>query len=117
MGKRAATILSEQARAYRKAVCAAVLVQRIARGKLTGKLSVSITVCPPDRRARDLDNLPKGILDSLKHAAVIADDSEIDELLIRRVAIVKEGQIRIVLREIAGEPTVSGQLDLQTRVA
>jgi len=109
-GKRAATILSEDARAYRKAVAQHVIAQHVARNSLTGKLAVEITVFPPDRRDRDIDNLPKGILDSLKHAGVIRDDADIDDLRITRATVVKGGAVRITVSEIAGAATVSGAL-------
>lgn len=100
MGKRAATILSDAARKYRKAVCDAILEQHTPRGIFSGRLAVAIIACPPDRRARDLDNLPKGILDSLKHAGVIQDDSAIDQLTVMRSAIVKGGSVNVTVSEI-----------------
>jgi Holliday junction resolvase RusA-like endonuclease len=45
---------------------------------------VVVEVYVPDRRKRDLDNLHKGILDSLTHAGVWGDDSQIDDLRIYR---------------------------------
>lgn len=48
------------------------------------RLSLSIIAHPPDKRRRDLDNLIKVVQDSLQHAKVFPDDSQIDELLIRR---------------------------------
>jgi len=106
MGKRVATILSEEARAYRKAVAQQVIAQRVPRGSLSGKLAVEITAYPPDRRDRDIDNLPKGILDSLKHANVIRDDADIDDLRIARGPVRKNaGQIHVVVREIVDAAT------------
>lgn len=96
---RSATILSEDARKYRKAVADCVHEQG-ARNLGTSRLSVKIGAFPPDRRARDLDNLPKGILDSLKHAGVIRDDADIDELLIVRGTIRSQGQIEVIIREM-----------------
>lgn len=111
MGKRVATILSEAARVYREAVAREVCAQRVACNALTGKLAVEITVYPPDRRDRDIDNLPKGILDSLKHAGVIRDDADIDDLHIVRGQLRKNaGQVRVVISEIAGAATASGSL-------
>ena len=74
------TLLSEEGRKYRHAVRAAV-GQRKA---LHGRLRVSIEVRMPDKRRRDLDNLPKAILDSLTHAGVWCDDSQIDDLRVWR---------------------------------
>jgi crossover junction endodeoxyribonuclease RusA len=48
------------------------------------RISVIIEAFPPDKRKRDLDNLLKSTLDSLQHAKVYADDSQIDYLAIKR---------------------------------
>ncbi len=48
------------------------------------RLSVFIEAYPPDRRRRDLDNILKSLLDSLQHAGIYADDSQIDQLFIQR---------------------------------
>lgn len=97
---RSATILSEDARKYRKAVADQVLVQRVPRDGSHGRLAVEITAYAPDRRARDLDNLPKGILDSLKHAGVIRDDSDIDRLTIRRGEVKKCGHVGVSIIDL-----------------
>lgn len=39
--------------------------------------AVAITVYPPDRRVRDLDNLIKPVLDALTRAGLWADDSRV----------------------------------------
>ena len=61
------TMLSEDGRRYRRAVADAVLEARM-----------------PDRRKRDLDNLPKAVLDGLTHAGVWLDDGQIDDLRVWR---------------------------------
>jgi crossover junction endodeoxyribonuclease RusA len=48
------------------------------------RISVSIKAYPPDKRKRDLDNILKSLLDSLQHAGVYDDDSQIDKLYIER---------------------------------
>jgi crossover junction endodeoxyribonuclease RusA len=103
-------MLNAEGRAYRKAVNDQVTLQRIPRHVLTGKLAVEIIARPPDSRARDLDNLLKGILDALQHAAIVVNDSEIDDLHIRRGAVPKGGEIQIHIREIPGEATVTAPL-------
>lgn len=71
-------LISEKGREYRSAVC------RIAAGgaALTGTLAVAVTLVPPDRRRRDIDNPVKGLLDALTHAGVWGDDSQIKRLVI-----------------------------------
>lgn len=93
------TILSAQARQYRANVIASALEQKAQR--FAGqKLQVTIEAFPPDRRARDLDNLPKGILDSLQHARVIDDDGNIDRLTIARRAPAKPGRVIVHIEVI-----------------
>lgn len=96
-------VMSKKGRAYRINVKARVLT-----GKrfpvLKGRLQVRIDVFPPDRRKRDLDNLPKGILDGLQHAGVYEDDSQIDDLRIVRNPIEKGGRVHVEITELE-EPT------------
>lgn len=77
------TMLSEEGRRYRKAVAHAVLMARASK-QLTKRLAVSIEARMPDRRKRDLDNLPKAVLDGLTHAGVWLDDGQIDDLRVWR---------------------------------
>lgn len=63
--------------------------------RIAGSVAVSIVANPPDRRKRDLDNLPKALLDALTHAGLWDDDSQIDELKIVRGQVVKGGRITI----------------------
>ena len=53
------------------------------RKPFTGRLRVEIFAFPPDKRARDIDNLLKAPLDALK-GICFDDDSQIDELMIMR---------------------------------
>lgn len=110
-GKRRATmILSARAKEYRLLVASAVRTQRVPCRLLTGKLQLHFTAFPPDRRERDLDNLFKGMLDSLVHAGVMANDSEIDDLRIVRRHIVAGGTMQVYIEEIAGQATESADL-------
>jgi crossover junction endodeoxyribonuclease RusA len=61
---------------------------------------VKILVNPPDRRRRDIDNLTKVPLDALTHAAVWEDDSQIDELYIRRNPVTPGGAITIQIHQL-----------------
>jgi len=97
---RAMTYLSDEGRVYRQEVLRCVLEQGIQRNLLTGRLSVSIVACPPDRRARDLDNLLKSLLDSVRRAGLIRDDCDIDRLEIERWGVVPGGAVRVTITEI-----------------
>lgn len=77
------TMLSEDGRRYRRAVADAVLVARAGR-QLRQRLAVTIEARMPDRRKRDLDNLPKAVLDGLTLAGVWLDDGQIDDLRVWR---------------------------------
>ena len=90
------TILSEKARAYRKAVKAAAIVSK----PLESRLKVTIELSPPDKRRRDLDNCCKGLFDSLQHAGVYLDDSQIDEFTIKRMPVVKGGRCEVLIEEL-----------------
>lgn len=76
-------LLSEMGRTYRQLV-KVMLADQVQNGPITERIAVDIIAYPPDKRRRDLDNLHKGLLDSLTHAGVWADDSQIDDLRIRR---------------------------------
>lgn len=96
MGRSARVLLSREGRDYRQRVADAVLEQR--RGPaFIGRLQCVVYAYPPDRRKRDLDNLGKGLLDALAHAAVYLDDSQIDDLRIIRGAPEPKGRVVVHL--------------------
>jgi crossover junction endodeoxyribonuclease RusA len=57
------------------------------------RLHIEIDAYPPDRRKRDLDNLPKAIFDSLQHGGMFDDDNQIDYFSVARKEIRKGGAI------------------------
>lgn len=103
------TIVSRAGRDYRRQVQIDVAARRLRDPSLPKGLSqplaVTLRVHAPDRRARDLDNLPKGLLDALTHAGLWEDDSLIDELHIYRCGPIKGGcvvvQVDYSARELA----------------
>lgn len=86
-------LISREGREFRELVRAAVL--EAGRPRIDGRLRVRVIAYPPDRRARDLDNLLKAPLDALQHAGVIADDSAIDALVIERAHVVPDGALTV----------------------
>ena len=103
------TLISEKGRHYRGAVqaeCANEWTRRwaarIAMPEFdeAKRLSVALYAYPPDKRKRDLDNLPKAVLDALTHAGVWADDEQIDHLSIQRCELRKGGRIEVVVTEL-----------------
>lgn len=109
---RAHTLLSEQGRDYRVEAIAALHQAKVPKGALKGRLAVRAIAFPPDRRARDLDNLWKGVLDSLKHAGVIVDDSDIDDLHMLRGAVTPGGRVELKVSELVHEVREQPSLDL-----
>ncbi|THF70479.1 RusA family crossover junction endodeoxyribonuclease [Deinococcus sp. Arct2-2] len=90
---RVQVLLSEQGRNYRKAVISCV--QNCGQPKTPpgARLALLLIVSPPDRRARDLSNIPKALEDALTHAKVWADDSLIDVLIVRRAPVHPGGRV------------------------
>lgn len=93
------TVLSRKAREYRGQVAAACAMQQAPRLG-AARVKLTITVHPPDRRARDLDNLNKGVLDALAHARVFNDDAQVDRLTIVRADPRPGGALTVTLEEI-----------------
>ncbi len=92
------TLISKRGRIYRKEVEAVVGMRP---DRLAGRLAVEIRVNAPDNRVRDLDNLPKAILDALTKAEVWVDDSQIDDLRIFRGKVGKPGSAEVRILEIS----------------
>lgn len=65
----------------------------------TGRLMLIISVHPPDNRRRDLDNILKALLDAME-GMLYEDDSQIDELLIRRKENVQGGSVHVTVEEV-----------------
>jgi crossover junction endodeoxyribonuclease RusA len=87
-------LISEQGREYRAEVV------RLLHGceKYTGPIAVHIMAYMPDRRRRDLDNLFKSLLDSLTHAGVWDDDSQICDLRITKAPTIA-GMVKVQIFE------------------
>jgi crossover junction endodeoxyribonuclease RusA len=59
-------------------------------------LTVLLIARPPDRRRRDLDNLAKAVLDGM-NGVLYDDDSQIDNLIIRRGGPMPGGLVEVVM--------------------
>lgn len=99
------TLISREGRRYRKEVVALLAAQR-AR-PLNGRLFVRVTVFPPDGRRRDLDNVQKALLDALQQGGAFHDDSQIEELVIKRGAVIRGGKTIVEITEIDANGTAS----------
>lgn len=94
-------LLAADGREYRKAVRALALHQLGRETQLESRLAVVIRLTPPDRRRRDADNCAKAILDSLMHAGIYRDDSQIDDLhIIRGPVRQNDGEAVVEITEI-----------------
>lgn len=95
-------ITSKRGREYRKQAVLAIKEQCRVE-KLSGRLAVEITLMPPCRRKRDIDNYSKGILDAITAAGVWQDDEQIDEMRIVRGSVTKGGLCDVRITQIGGE--------------
>ena len=90
------TIISREGRRFQEAVYSLLGGDVPRKPPAGGRIALMMDAFPPDRRRRDLDNLQKPLLDALEHAGIYEDDSQIDLLVTRRMAICPSG--RIVVR-------------------
>lgn len=97
--------VSAEGMAFRTAVAAAVRAGHRTPPRFTGRLNITLYVCPPDekvtgaknRNVRDMDNLWKGLLDALTLAGVVADDCLYDRELVIRGNPVRGGASWVVI--------------------
>jgi crossover junction endodeoxyribonuclease RusA len=94
-------LISEKGRSYRDQVHAAVVEQLRRYPRLAQRLDVVLECAPPDRRQRDLDNLPKAVFDSLTHAHLWKDDSQLDAIAVLRREPVPGGRVVVTVRDAA----------------
>ena len=90
------TLISHEGRVYRVTVGRILMAERVPTYR--GPLDVCLAAAPPDRRRRDLDNLPKALLDALQRGGLYEDDSQIDRLLIQRCEPTPGGSIVVTVR-------------------
>lgn len=90
---RQARYLTAAAKDYKRVV--ALLCGR--KQAFSGRVGVRVAVWTPDRRQRDLDNLLKGIFDSITGAGVIIDDCQIDRIEMSREGVLTGGMVRVWL--------------------
>lgn len=88
-------LISEQGRAYRKAVCQAI---GIGGNTLNQRLAVTVDAWMPDKRKRDIDNIAKAVLDAITFAGVWNDDELIDDLRIIRRGVEAPGRVVVSIQ-------------------
>ncbi|MFQ5735163.1 MAG: RusA family crossover junction endodeoxyribonuclease [Planctomycetaceae bacterium] len=94
----ARTLISRDGRAYRRRVLT-LLAERGIR-PTEGPLAVVVDLYPPDRRRRDVDNAMKALLDSVEHAGVYHDDSQIVHLEVHKLNPVTGGDCEVQVSPI-----------------
>lgn len=87
--------ISKAGRDFRVAV--AEECSQLGVASLEGRLAVHVALFPPDKRARDIDNILKALLDACEHAGCYASDSQIDELHVIRQTVQKGGYCTILI--------------------
>lgn len=88
---RGRNILSARGRQYRLDGLQTLAEQAVSPLPADARLSVTITLNPPCKRRRDVDNYSKAALDLLTHAGIWGDDSQVDRLTVQRGEIRKPG--------------------------
>ena len=101
VGRASRVVLSREGRAYKQRAALELAAQRVPSFGQQPVI-VEFDVCPPDRRARDLDNVLKLAQDALQ-PRVLADDSQIARLLVTRLKPRPGGLlvVRVALAEAA----------------
>lgn len=67
-----------------------LMIGPICHTPYAGRLAMDIFVTPGTNHRRDMDNLSKCLLDALTKVGVYADDSQIDDVRIRRAQVQKD---------------------------
>lgn len=75
-------------------------VWKIPRCAMNGRLAVNVELTAPDKRKRDIDNHVKAVLDALQYAGVFLDDSQIDELRVKRLHVESPGACDVTITEL-----------------
>jgi Holliday junction resolvase RusA-like endonuclease len=95
-------ILSDEYKAFKKAVGDYVLENKVPRFKLKGTLAVAMLVRPPNDHDFDIDNRVKCCLDALAGAGVIENDKFVDLLFVSRGKPFQSGVVWICIEEMSG---------------
>lgn len=110
---RVRVLLSEDARKYHIDCLARTLEEHGILRPMAGRLEVHVRVFMPDRRRRDLDNMLKALLDTLKKIGAIKDDSQIDHLTITRhgLPIRENGEIEVTIEALPDNTPLLDELE------
>lgn len=98
---RAQVHLSTKGARYRRDVAMIIFAQTQGAVHFDGWVAVEAIAYPPDKRERDLDNLPKSVFDALQATKILERDSQIVDFRFRRGPVVKGGELKM---RIVGTP-------------
>lgn len=65
-----------------------------------GQVKVIIEYSPPDNKIRDIDNILKPCLDALAKGQLIEDDSQVYQLSVKKMPVIKGGKLFIQVEKI-----------------
>ncbi|EMQ1786939.1 RusA family crossover junction endodeoxyribonuclease [Escherichia coli] len=91
--------ISDKGQKYRKDV--QQIIRQLKLDIFTkSRLRIKVIADVPDSRRRDLDNILKGLLDSLIHAGFAEDDEQFDDIRVIRGVKVPGGRLGIKITEL-----------------
>lgn len=92
--------ISERGRIYRSNAIGAVYEQLRRRPQpLQQDVQITVILYPPNRAKRDLDNFFKALFDSLTHAGVWVDDSQIKRISAEWGPVTKLGRAELTITD------------------
>ena len=95
--------LSDRAHKFRNDVVAQVADIAHRHGSIrthNGRIRAVVTLHGATKRSFDVDNYGKGLFDALTYCKVYKDDSQIDEMIVKRGDVIKGGQVSVELYEL-----------------
>ena len=95
--------LSDRATKFRNDVVAQVAEIAQRHGSIrthNGRIRAVVTLHGATKRSFDVDNYGKGLFDALTYCKVYKDDSQIDQLEVKRGEVVKGGRVDVELYEL-----------------
>lgn len=95
--------LSDRATKFRNDVVAQVADIAQRHGSIrthNGRIKAVVTLRGATKRSFDVDNYGKGLFDALTYCKVYKDDSQIDELIVKRGEVIKGGRVDVELYEL-----------------